>query len=240
MRCKLCGDGFGGAIINKDAYYKHDRDKLIKSKYCQTCVKIKGKTHASTFIKHAKKVAAWQVELPAYLESLNKPFPCAKCGEEHMTRPGGPSICKDCKILIKEEKRIAQEERDRLNEIARANGAIIRAREAAKAAKLAIAKAEEMARLEPLLMQIKQIISEDPDWTFFIDKKNVRDHAFYKDHVKISSNMKNVWLLENSSAYVNYGFRNTRVYNRTDMLKIKELLPVKAQRILENEVFSNT
>lgn len=105
MRCTMCGDNFSGKIMIGDKWSRKEK----KSKYCQVCVDIKGNTHAATFIKHAKKIAAWQAELPAYLESLNTPFPCVKCGEQHMTRPGGPAMCKSCLSVIKEEKRIARE-----------------------------------------------------------------------------------------------------------------------------------
>lgn len=234
MKCKLCGDNFSGMISHSDGY----RRKKFKSQYCKTCNDIKGNTHAATFIKQAKKIVAWQEELPAYLESLNKPFPCTKCGQDHMTRPGGPAVCKNCKDLIKEERNIQAKEQERLCKIARDKESLAAAKRAADQVEEKKLASEREAKLQPLLMQIKALIAVDPTWTFFIDKQDSSDHAYYKEHVKISADMQNIWCLTTDTRVVGWTVRPARRYVASDMLSIKEYLPVEAQELIKDKVFA--
>lgn len=113
--CYLCGDKkFDGFLYSKNW---NGSVKKKKSKYCQKCKNIKSDMKKSDFLSHINKIINWQNEYEEYIQTLLSPFPCNICGEEHMTRVGGATICSKCINIRNENIKLEREKANALCEI---------------------------------------------------------------------------------------------------------------------------
>lgn len=215
-----------------------------KEKYCSLCLKLKGDLHFSKFRKQAEKITHWQtIGKKEYIKSISDFFPCTNCNKEHLTYVGGPALCIDCKKeknKIRKEKLKEEKEKARIAQlkIEKELEELKRNQEIKK-----LAKEKFKKDLEPYLKDIKEILLNDLEWTFWINEKNHNDQAFYKNEYKISSNLKKAWKLQYVyGGYGSYYFQQAqskREYFEIDFIDLIDELPDEAKEILNSIKNSN-